>query len=46
MTDTYVVINLNTLTSNAKALTEKYSEYGAFIGIKYRDDLFRTLADK
>ncbi len=33
MTDTYAVINLNTLTSNARALTEKYSEYGAFIGI-------------
>lgn len=33
MTDTYAVINLNDLTSNAEALTEKYSEYGTFIGI-------------
>lgn len=33
MTDTYTVINLSALTSNAKALTEKYSSFGSFIGI-------------
>lgn len=33
MTDTYTVIDLNALESNARALTEKYSEYGTFIGI-------------
>lgn len=33
MTDTYTLIHLNNLRHNAKVLTEKYAEYGAFIGV-------------